>query len=71
LPEGPLLPGTSDNADYFSAPLVALVRTDVEKLTPTELEHYLRQIREMRGNHATRKAKTEIAPSKNRMAGLL
>lgn len=60
-PNPNLPPIDSSKAEFFSAPLVDLVNTDPSKLNPTELQAYLTQLRQMRGNAATVRAKTERA----------
>ena len=49
----------SPNVTYLEAPLVHLIDTDPAKLSPKELQCYLENIRQFRGNPATRKAATE------------
>lgn len=44
--------------DYIEAPLVHLIDTDPAKLSPAELQAYIAQVREFRGNPATVKAAT-------------
>lgn len=56
--------------NYIEAPLVHLIDTDPNKLNPAELQAYIEQLRNFRGNAATRKAATEQKPKKGAKQGL-
>lgn len=43
---------------FFSAPLVELVETNIANLSQPQLEAYLKRIREMRASKATMKSRT-------------
>lgn len=61
-PEQPKLPPINPvRTEVLTAPLVHLVQTDPKDLSPEALQKYLANIREMRGNAATVRAKTERA----------
>jgi hypothetical protein len=53
----------SPDPEFFSAPLVHLTKTDPKTLSPTQLEAYIKRLREMRGSAQTRKAATDRKPS--------
>ena len=60
----------SPTPNYLEAPLVHLIDTDPSKLNPKELQAYLEQLRQFRGNPATRKAATEQKPKKSDSKGI-
>ena len=53
---------TTDKTLHREAPLVHLILTDLKTLSGVELEEHLRQLREMRAQPATTRAKTERKP---------
>lgn len=61
--------------EILTAPLVHLVEVDPSTLNQKELENYLKNIRELRGNSATVRAKTERqkrdGQMKNNLSSLL
>lgn len=53
---------SEDKSLHREAPLVHLIQVDLKSLTGVELEEHLRQLREMRAQPATTRAKTERKP---------